>query len=85
MGLKRLLSSLTLGSSDHIFRGRKDLMQDYVNLSTSVSTANNVNGLRAVGHGTLPVLVTDVESNETCGLAACVACTTMHTQFVVCC
>jgi len=39
-------------------------MQDYVNLSTSVSTANNVNGLRAVGHGTLPVLVTDVEGNE---------------------
>ena len=39
-------------------------MQDYVNLSTSVSTANNVNGLRAVGHGTLPILVTDVTGNE---------------------
>ena len=63
-GAEQITFIVDSGSSHHIFRGRKDLMQDYVNLSTSVSTANNVNGLRAVGHGTLPVFVTDVEGNE---------------------
>jgi hypothetical protein len=63
-GAEEITFIVDSGSSHHIFRGRKDLMQDYVNLSTSVSTANNVNGLRAVGHGTLPILVTDVTGNE---------------------
>jgi len=58
-GAEQITFIVDSGSSHHIFRGRKDLMQDYVNLSTSVSTANNVNGLRAVGHGTLPVFVTE--------------------------
>ena len=63
-GAEEITFIVDSGSSHHIFRGRKDLMQDYVNLSTTVSTANNVNGLRAVGHGTLPILVTDVTGNE---------------------
>ena len=63
-GAEKITFIVDSGSSHHIFRGRKDLMENYVNISTSVSTANNVNGLRAVGHGTLPVYVDDLEGNE---------------------